>query len=84
MQQVKNFYKTILKKFKAAILGLNPHCESNEKLSEEEKIIIPAIKNLKRKINIKGPFSADTFFIKENLKKYNVVFYVSRSSINPN
>lgn len=76
VQQVNNFYKTILKKkFKAAILGLNPHCESNEKLSEEEKIIIPAIKNLRRrKINIKGPFSADTFFIKENLKKYNVVF----------
>jgi len=54
-------------------LGLNPHCESIEKLSEEEKIIKPAIKLLlKNKINIKGPFSADTFFSKKNLSYYDV------------
>jgi len=68
------FYK---KKFnkqpKFAILGLNPHCESIEKLSEEEKIIKPAIKLLlKNKINIKGPFSADTFFSKKNLFHYDI------------
>ena len=43
-------------------------------MSEEEKIIIPAINNLKnKKINIRGPFSADTFFLDKNIKKYNVV-----------
>ena len=39
------FYKKKFnKKPKFAILGLNPHCESIENLSEEEKIIKPAIK----------------------------------------
>ena len=30
-----------------AVLGLNPHCETIDKFSEEEKIIYPAIKYLK-------------------------------------
>ncbi len=69
------FYKEILKiKPKIAILGLNPHCETTDRFSEEEKIIIPAIKKLKKnKIDISGPFSADTFFLKKNIKKYNIV-----------
>ena len=72
---IKQFYK---KKFnknpKIAITGLNPHCESNYNLSEEEKIIKPAIKKLiKNKINIKGPFSADTIFMKNNIKRYDVI-----------
>ena len=72
---IKQFYK---KKFnknpKIAITGLNPHCESNYNLSEEEKIIKPAIKKLiKNKINIKGPFSADTIFMKNNIKQYDVI-----------
>ena len=68
------FYKKKLnRKPKFAILGLNPHCESIEKFSEEDKIIRPAIKLLlKNKINIKGPFSADTFFSKKNLSHYDV------------
>jgi len=68
------FYKKTLKrKPKFAILGLNPHCESLEKISEEEKIIKPAIKILKnKKINVKGPFSADTFFSRQNLVDYDV------------
>ena len=61
------------KKPKFAILGLNPHCESVERFSEEEKIIKPAVKILlKRNVNIKGPFSADTFFSKKNLLSYDV------------
>jgi len=56
-----------------AILGLNPHCETINKFSEEKKIIIPAIKMLKNsKISVKGPFSADTFFSKENISKFDV------------
>ncbi len=74
VMNINFFYKKKLnKKPKFAIMGLNPHCESIEKLSEEEKIIKPAIKNLlKNKINIKGPFSADTFFSKKNLSHYDI------------
>tara|TARA_B100001250_G_scaffold384442_1_gene379292 strand:- start:713 stop:1690 length:978 start_codon:yes stop_codon:yes gene_type:complete len=57
-----------------AILGLNPHCETIDKISEEKRIINPSIKILKKKkIDIEGPFSADTFFLKKNIKKFDVV-----------
>ena len=47
---INNFYKKNLKKKpRFALIGLNPHCESSSKYNEEEKIIIPAIKNLKKK-----------------------------------
>ena len=73
--KINKFYSNILKKkSKFAILGLNPHCETIDKFSEEEKIIIPAVKYLKKKgIKIDGPFPADTFFFKANMQKYNVV-----------
>ena len=72
---INKFYKEKLKKIpRFAVTGLNPHCESNFVNSEEEKIIAPAIKKaLKKNIKIKGPFSADTMFIKNNLKKFDVV-----------
>ena len=72
--EINNFYKNILKKkIKIAILGLNPHCETTDKFSEEEKIILPAIKFLRKKrVDIDGPFSADTFFLKKNINKYDV------------
>jgi len=74
VMNINYFYKN---KFniepKFAILGLNPHCESVENSSEEEKIIKPSIKLLlKSKVNIKGPFSADTFFSKKNLSHYDI------------
>mgnify|MGYP006134889685 FL=1 len=70
-----DFYqKRFKKKPKIAITGLNPHCESNYKSSEENNIIIPAIKILNKKKNkISGPFAADTIFIRENTKKYDVI-----------
>tara|TARA_B100001027_G_C16261307_1_gene329579 strand:+ start:760 stop:1725 length:966 start_codon:yes stop_codon:yes gene_type:complete len=73
--KIDKFYSKILKKrAKFAILGLNPHCETTDRFSEEEKIIIPSIRTLKKKgLNIDGPFSADTFFLSKNLDKYNVV-----------
>ena len=73
--KIREFYKSLLKKnVRIAILGLNPHCETTDKFSEEEKIIIPAIKYFKKKrINIEGPFPADTFFLKKNMDKYDVV-----------
>tara|TARA_Y100000590_G_C15701993_1_gene1007151 strand:- start:1316 stop:2293 length:978 start_codon:yes stop_codon:yes gene_type:complete len=70
----KFFKNTLKKKASIAILGLNPHCETSDNFSEEEKIIIPAIKLLKKKkIKVKGPFPADTFFFNKNINKYNLV-----------
>jgi len=73
--KVDLFYKLKLKKIpKIAILGLNPHCETTDKISEEKTEIIPAINYLKKKkIKISGPFSADTFFLKKNIKEFDVV-----------
>tara|TARA_B100001121_G_C18670401_1_gene613505 strand:+ start:544 stop:1533 length:990 start_codon:yes stop_codon:yes gene_type:complete len=73
--QINNFYKSKLKiKPKIAILGLNPHCESYSKKNEDKTIIEPAIKKLKKyKINIKGPFPADTFFLKKNVTHFDTV-----------
>ena len=72
---IDNFYKKKRKlKPKIAILGLNPHCESVHKYNEDEKILKPAIKNLfNQGYKIYGPFSADTFFLKDNRKKFDVV-----------
>ena len=75
IKMIKNFYK---KKFKKnpniAITGLNPHCESNYKSSEEDSHIKPAIKKLiKNKYKVSGPFAADTIFIKEQSKKYDII-----------
>ena len=50
VKQIKNFYYNFFnKKPKIAILGLNPHCETIDKFSEEKQIILPAIKFLKKK-----------------------------------
>ena len=72
---LNQFYLNKLKiKPKIAVLGLNPHCETIDKYSEENKIIKPAINLLiQKKINVKGPFPADTFFLKENYKNFNLV-----------
>tara|TARA_B100000614_G_scaffold2184_1_gene2312 strand:+ start:1091 stop:2041 length:951 start_codon:yes stop_codon:yes gene_type:complete len=68
------FINNLKKKPKIAILGLNPHCETIERIGEEQKEIIPAIKKLRSyKLSITGPFSADTFFIKKNIDYYDVV-----------
>ena len=72
---INNFYKKKFNKLpKIAITGLNPHCESNFHNSEEDRIIIPAIKKLRLKnTKINGPFPADTIFTKSLLKDYDVV-----------
>lgn len=72
---VNNFYKkTLLKSPKIAICGLNPHCENFFiKHSEEKKIIEPAIKILKKKVFIRGPFPADTIFLENNRKKFDII-----------
>jgi len=75
-QLIKKFYKKNLNKNpKIAITGLNPHCESIEgKKGEENKIIIPAIKEIKKNTpNISGPYPADSLFMKNNIKKFDAV-----------
>ena len=71
---ISNFYKRKFRlKPKIAILGLNPHCETIHPYNEDEKIIKPSIKYLKNKYNVSGPYSADTIFLKENRKKFDVI-----------
>ena len=56
------------------ILGLNPHCESTEKFNEDDKILKPAIKSLKKLgYKISGPYSADTMFIRKNRVNFDVI-----------
>ncbi|MDB3975284.1 4-hydroxythreonine-4-phosphate dehydrogenase PdxA [Candidatus Pelagibacter sp.] len=61
------------RKPKIAVTGLNPHCESINIFNEDEKIIKPTIKLLKKRYNISGPFPADTLFLKDNRKKFDVI-----------
>jgi 4-hydroxythreonine-4-phosphate dehydrogenase len=71
---IDNFYKKNLKfKPRIAILGLNPHCESIHTFNEDEKIIQPSIKYLKKKYNVSGPYPADTIFLKNNRKNFDVI-----------
>ena len=72
---INNFYIKILGfKPKIALLGLNPHCESIDKYNEDEKVIKPTIKYLsKKKLNVKGPYSADTAFLKKNRINFDVI-----------
>jgi 4-hydroxythreonine-4-phosphate dehydrogenase len=67
-------YKSMLKKKpKIAVLGLNPHLNELKNNSEEQKEIIPAIKELKRKkLNICGPYSVDELFLNYP-NKYDVI-----------
>ena len=60
---------------KIAIASLNPHAgEGGIFGNEEKKIIIPAIKTIKKKnINVFGPYPADTIFIKKFSKKFDVI-----------
>ena len=72
---INNFWKKEFgRKVKIGVTGLNPHCESIDSFSEDKKIIIPTIKKLKKlKYNIKGPLSADTIFLKDNRKKFDLI-----------
>ena len=75
VKAINSFWiKHLKKKPKIAITGLNPHCESIDAYNEDDKIIKPSIKLLqKNKVNILGPFPADTLFLKNNRKKFDIV-----------
>jgi len=72
---INNFWKKKFnRKVKIGITGLNPHCESIDKFNEDEEIILPTIKNLNNlNYNIEGPFPADTIFLKNNRKRFDLI-----------
>jgi 4-hydroxythreonine-4-phosphate dehydrogenase len=72
---INNFWKKKFdKKVKIGVTGLNPHCESIDNFNEDKKIILPTIKKLKKlRYDIEGPFAADTIFLKNNRKKYDLI-----------
>ncbi len=72
---INNFYKNYRGfRPKIAILGLNPHCESISKFNEDEKVLKPAVKHLATlKYKVSGPYPADTIFLKNNRKKFDVI-----------
>lgn len=59
---------------KIAVLGLNPHAGDEGLIGdEEEKIILPALKDVKHKIMAFGPYSADAFFARRSYVKFDAV-----------
>ncbi len=72
---INSFYKKkLFRNPKIAVLGLNPHCESISKFDEDEKIIRPTVKFLKKKkYQVSGPYAADTIFLSQNRIKYDVI-----------
>jgi 4-hydroxythreonine-4-phosphate dehydrogenase len=66
--------KKFSKKVNIGITGLNPHCESIDSFNEDKSIILPTIKKLKKlKYNVEGPLAADTIFLKNNRKKFDLI-----------
>ena len=72
---INNFWeKNFNRKVKIGITGLNPHCGSIDNFNEDKEIILPTINKLKKlKYNIEGPFAADTIFLKNNRKKFDLI-----------
>lgn len=58
-----------------AVCGLNPHAGEGGHLgTEEQQVIEPVINSLQQQgMNLTGPWPADTIFVKNRLKDYDVV-----------
>jgi len=72
---IHDFYKKEFRiKPKIGVTGLNPHCETISKINEDKKIVLPTINLMKKKkFNVKGPYPADTIFLKQNRAKFDVI-----------
>ncbi len=71
---INDFFEKYLGfKPRIAIIGLNPHCESVLKVNEDIKIIGPVVRSFQNKINVKGPYPADTIFLRNNRKKFDII-----------
>ena len=73
VKQINSWFKKVYKiKPNIAVLGLNPH-NSELKKTLKKKIIIPAIRTLKKLgLKVSGPLVADTIFIND-YKKFDVI-----------
>jgi len=67
-----------IKNPKILVTGLNPHAGENNLFGDEEsKHITPAINKLKElDIYIDGPAPADTALLKNNVNKYDCIYYM--------
>ncbi len=78
--QIFNLHKVLIKDLniknpRIAVSGLNPHAGENGKFGSEEKIISKIIEDLKlKKINVNGPFSADSILFE--IKKYDCFVFM--------
>jgi 4-hydroxythreonine-4-phosphate dehydrogenase len=73
---INNFFKKFIgiNKPRIGVAGLNPHCESTNNFNEDLKILKPAIRYLSTKgIKISGPFAADTIFLRNNRKNFDII-----------
>jgi 4-hydroxythreonine-4-phosphate dehydrogenase len=81
LSKLKIIQQSLVKDFgvdrpKIAVLGLNPHAGDEGLVgSEEETIILPAIKEAKEKLGIMafGPYSADAFFARGSYAQFDAV-----------
>ncbi len=74
IELVNDFYKKHIGFCpKIGVTGLNPHCESILTINEDQKIISPVINSKKNRVNVSGPYPADTIFLKNNRRKFNVI-----------
>ncbi len=63
-----------IKKPRIAVLGLNPHASDGGVIGrEEEDILKPMLKSLKRKFSLDGIFAADGFFGAKRYREYDAV-----------
>ena len=71
---INNFYKNYFNYLpRIAVTGINPHCETINGYDEDKKIVKPAVYFLKKKLNINGPLPADTIFLKNNRKRFDLI-----------
>ena len=82
-QKIKALETSLIKDFqikkpKIAVMAVNPHAGDNGLIGNEDKsIITPAINSFSiAQSSVSGPFSADTFFVNENYKKYDGIIAV--------
>ncbi|MCP4218034.1 MAG: 4-hydroxythreonine-4-phosphate dehydrogenase PdxA [bacterium] len=69
--QLTRFFST---RFTFLVSGLNPHSGEGGHLGEEEvKEIIPAVEELEKEMDIRGPYPPDTVFLPAGEKKNTVV-----------
>jgi 4-hydroxy-L-threonine phosphate dehydrogenase PdxA len=72
---INDFYlKNFKYKPKIAVTGLNPHCESILVDNEDKHIVSKAVNlAIKKNYLVKGPYSADTIFLRKNRSKFDVI-----------